>query len=118
MAGTRKQQAAFIGVALALGVVEALVFYGFEWAVNHGTTGLWADFVGSDEHRWRVVPLALVLSILFSILLRLLRQPRVVHPQTDLLGELGEAKPGPLIGVAVVLIIGLASLLAGASLGP
>ena len=48
---------------------------------------------------------------------RTIRQ-RMVHPETDLLAEVSDAKPGPLIGVAVILLVGLASLAAGASLGP
>ena len=53
-------------LALVVGVVDALVFVGFEWVVNHGTDWLWNDLAGSDDVRWRVVPLALGLSIAFS----------------------------------------------------
>ena len=45
-------------VALAVGVVDGLVFLGFEWVVNHGTDWLWNDVADSDDvaggsSRWR-----------------------------------------------------------------
>jgi len=36
---------------LAIGVVNGLVFLGFEWLVNHGTDWLWNDVVDTDEVR-------------------------------------------------------------------
>ena len=60
----RSRAAVLLGsLALAVGVVNGLVFLGFEWVVNHGSDWLWNDLVNSDEVRWRVVPLALGLSI-------------------------------------------------------
>jgi hypothetical protein len=37
---------------------------------------LWNDVVDSDDARWRVVPLALALSVALSALMRALGQPR------------------------------------------
>ena len=109
------------GARVAVGVADALVFLGFEWLVKHGTDWLWNDLAGSDDERWRVIPLAIVLSLAFSALLRALKQPRWTPPHLDPLhsadGE--EHPPAPtLIAVALILVIGAASLLAGASLGP
>ena len=54
------------GAALLVGAANALVFAGFEWVIKHGTDWLWNDVAGTDDVRWRVVPLALGLSIAFS----------------------------------------------------
>ena len=104
-------------VALAIGVVDAVVFVGFEWVVNHGTDWLWNDVAGSDDVRWRVVPLALVLSIAFSALVRWVGQRRFVEPHLDPLHS-SDGPPPTVAGLATILLVGAASLLAGASLGP
>ena len=110
-------------LALAVGVANGLVFLGFEWVVNHGSDWIWNDLANSDEVRWRVVPLALVLSISLSAAMRALRQERWVAPHVDPLGESDDPKPEPppapaFADLVVILLIGAASLLAGASLGP
>jgi H+/Cl- antiporter ClcA len=109
--------------ALAVGVADGLVFLGFEWVVKHGTDWLWNDVVDSDDVRWRVVPLALALSVALSALMRPLRQPRWTPPHTDPLGpaegSAGEPPPAPALGgLATILLVGAAGLVAGASLGP
>jgi H+/Cl- antiporter ClcA len=110
-------------IALALGVIDGLVFLGFEWVVKHGTDWLWNDVVDSDDVRWRVVPLALVLSIALSALMRGLGQPRWTAPHMDPLGPAegsgGEPPPAPALPIlATILLAGAAGLVAGASLGP
>ncbi|MES1194142.1 MAG: hypothetical protein ABUM26_07430, partial [Solirubrobacterales bacterium] len=107
-------------LALVLGVVDGLLFLVFEWVVKHGTDWLWNDVVDSDDVRWRVVPLALVLSVVLSALLRWLHQPRVTPPHVDPLGaaEEPDAPPPSASTVGTILAIGAAGLLAGASLGP
>jgi H+/Cl- antiporter ClcA len=107
-------------LALAVGVVDGLLFLVFEWVVKHGTDWLFNDVVDSDDVRWRVVPLALVLSIALSALLRWLDQPRMAPPHVDPLGAAEEPDaPPPNVGtVGAILAIGAAGLLAGASLGP
>ncbi len=104
--------------AALIGVLNALVFMGFEWVVHHGTDYIWNDLVNSDEVRWRVLPLAIVLSLLFSLLVRATRQPRMAPPHVDPLAAEDEAQPATLDGIALILVIGAASLVAGASLGP
>ena len=104
--------------AVLIGVINALVFMGFEWVVHHGTDYIWNDLVNSDEVRWRVLPLAIVLSLVFSLLVRATRQPRMAPAHVDPLAAEDEAQPATLDGLALILVIGAASLLAGASLGP
>lgn len=106
-------------LALVIGALNALVYLGFEWVVKHGTDWIWNDLAGSDEARWRVLPLALALSLAFSALVRALRAPRWTDPHVDPLHDAGDDGPPPtLTSLGVILLIGGASLLAGASLGP
>jgi H+/Cl- antiporter ClcA len=107
-------------LALAVGVVDGLLFLVFEWVVKHGTDWLFNDVVDSDDVRWRVVPLVLVLSVALSALLRRLGQPRMAPPHVDPLGaaEEPDAPPPRVSAVAMILAVGAAGLLAGASLGP
>jgi H+/Cl- antiporter ClcA len=108
-------------IALVIGAANGLVFLGFEWAVKHGTDWIWNDLVGSDDVRWRVIPLAIVLSVAFSVVVRFAGEARWVQPHLDPLGAAQESEDAPaptLQGLAAILAIGLASLLAGASLGP
>jgi H+/Cl- antiporter ClcA len=105
-------------MAALIGVMNALVFLGFEWVVHHGTDYIWNDLADSDEVRWRVLPLAILLSLVFSLLVRATRQPRMAPPHVDPLAAEEDAQPATLDGIAVILVIGAASLLAGASLGP
>lgn len=107
-------------LALAVGVVDGLLFLVFEWVVKHGTDWLWNDVVNSDDVRWRVVPLALVLSVALSALLRWLSEPRWTPPHVDPLGaaEEPDVPPPSARAVGTILAIGGTGLLAGASLGP
>lgn len=108
-------------ISLVIGAVDGLVFLGFEWLVNNGSDWIWNDLAGSDDARWRVIPLAIVLSIAFSLLLRVLGQPRWLKPHLDPLGAAqgNEDAPAPTVqALLVILAVGLGSLLAGASLGP
>jgi H+/Cl- antiporter ClcA len=108
-------------IALVIGAANGLVFLGFEWIINHGTDWIWNDLTGSDDTRWRVIPLAIVLSVAFSLLLRVGGEARWVPPHLVPLGAAGgpeDAPPPTLQALAVVLAVGIGSLLAGASLGP
>lgn len=112
-------------VSIAVGVADGLIFMGFEWLVNHGDQWIWNDVFHTDTSRWRVIPLALILSVAFSLVLRALREPRWLPPELDLLAAVGpgdgkvKAAPRPTLrAIALILVVGGASLLAGASLGP
>jgi H+/Cl- antiporter ClcA len=108
-------------ISLVIGAANGLVFLGFEWVINHGTDWIWNDLVDSDDERWRVIPLAIVLSVVFSLLLRFVGEARWVQPHLDPLGaaEGSEDAPAPTLrALAAILAVGIGSLLAGASLGP
>jgi H+/Cl- antiporter ClcA len=105
-------------VAAVVGVLDGLLFLGFEWLVNHGTDWLWNDVLDTDERRWLVVVVAAGLSIGFSLVLRALRQPRWLEPHTDPMAGVERSTTATLQDVTVVFVVGLVSLLAGASLGP
>jgi hypothetical protein len=62
--------------ACGIGVVDALVLLAFEQAVDDGTDLIWNDLLETDERRWLVVAAAAVLSVGYSAVLRLLREPR------------------------------------------
>jgi H+/Cl- antiporter ClcA len=104
-------------VALVIGVIDALVFKSFEYVVNHGTNFIWNDVFKTDIHRWIVIPLAIVLSCCLSILFKLVREKRVVEPETDSLKQIGKGNV-TLRSIGLIALIGICSLLAGASLGP
>jgi len=104
-------------IALVIGVVNAVMFKLFELVATNGTNWLWNDLFHSDTNRWLVIPLAVGLGILFSAVIRGFGEKRWVKPKTDLMAEEGE-QPHTLEAMGVILAIGAASLLAGASLGP
>lgn len=108
-----------IGVATVLGAVIGLMFLGFEWVVNHGDTWIWDDVFNTGEERWVVVPLAIGLSVIFSFIVHAFGKRRIIPIQLSIIDDLGKPmEPNTLGTVAVILIVGAASLLAGASLGP
>jgi H+/Cl- antiporter ClcA len=107
-----------IGAAVLIGAVNAVVLKLFLWAVDVGTVDLWNDVFHTDEHRWVVVPLALVLGIVLSGVLLVVRQPRLPPPHTNSLAFADDDEPATLGGVGMILFVGLSCLVAGASLGP
>lgn len=109
-----------VAAGLAVGVADGLVFLGFEWVAKDGTHWVWNDLAGSDTARWRVVPLAVVLSVGLSAVLRWTRQPRWIPPHLDPLesAEHGGGAPPALAALGATLAAGAASMVAGASLGP
>ncbi len=107
-----------IASSLFIGIVVGFLYLCFEWVVNNGSNWLWNDLVNSDIHRWRVIPLALIMSIIFSLVLRIFGQKRVLKPASSLLEELNDIKKTSITKIVVVLVIGGLSLIAGASLGP
>jgi H+/Cl- antiporter ClcA len=109
---------ATIIVAGLIGLIVGFLYLGFEWLVNNGTNWLWNDVVESDEYRWRVVPLAIIMSLVLSAMIIVLHKKRVLKPSSDLLGELEDVQKTTINDIVVVLIIGALSLIAGASLGP
>lgn len=119
---TNSRTRSFVAVTLAalgIGVVNALVLEGFEFLVNDGTQYLWNDLLHTDTWRWVVVPLAAVLSLGVSFVFRLAGQQRIGSAHTDpLAGAEETTAKTSLSSIGLALLIGLACLLAGASLGP
>lgn len=108
----------FILISALTGILVSFLYLGFEWFVNNGSNWLWNDLVQSDVYRWRVIPLAIVMSIILTLVIKLFNQKRLTKPSEDLLGELDNIKQTSIGKIVVTLIIGALSLLAGASLGP
>ncbi len=115
---TQKSPLVIIALSVFLGVVVALLYLGFEWIASNGTNWLWNDVVQSDTNRLRVIPLALLMSVVYTIVIKLVSNKRIVKPETSLLDELDSIKKTSLFTVAVILLVGATSLIAGASLGP
>ncbi|HXE10274.1 MAG TPA: chloride channel protein [Verrucomicrobiae bacterium] len=107
-----------LGAAVAIGVINAIVFKLFELAVNHGTDYVWNGLFDSDKYRWVVVPLAVVLSIGLSALFRVAHRKRIGPPKLDSLSSEDMGKSISLGGLGMTATIGIGSLIAGASLGP
>ncbi len=103
--------------ALIIGIVDAVVLYLFELVGIEGTVWLWDDVLGTDDQRWRVFPVAIVLGLLLTAVYKLVKVKRVKETSGDLLEELQDP-PSSLASIGAVLLIGAVSLLAGASLGP
>jgi len=115
---TVRRRLGLIGVAALIGAIDTVVLKLFVGVVDKGTTGLWNDVFHTDEHRWVVVPLALVLGIALAGVLLLVRQPRLPPPHTNSLAFADDDEPATLTGIGMILFVGLICLLAGASLGP
>lgn len=105
-------------LAVFIGVLDALILKAFEFIVNDGSNYIWNDLFHTDVNRWGVVPLAISFSLILSILFRWTRQKRLVPPKLNST-EADETTEKPTLkSLGVITVIGLASLLAGASLGP
>lgn len=104
------------GYAVGLGVANAIIFKVFEAIVNEGSDYIWNGLLRTDDYRILVVPVAVILGIVFSWLLRKMKQPRVVEPETGI--PLGTGGAARLRDIGTTLVVGASSLLSGASLGP
>lgn len=105
-------------VGAVIGLANALGLLGFEWITEHGIDEIWNTWAGSDTTRWLVVPLAIAGSVALSLTVRALRQTRMLPPHTDVLADSDKVPPGSLKIIAVLLAVGVVSLIGGASLGP
>ncbi len=114
----RQDNLIYITVSGLLGLIIGLIYLTFEWLVNRGTNWLWNDVLDTNTYRWRVMPLALVMSILLTIVIKVFNQKRVLKPPANLLDEIEDIKKTTIVKIITILVIGLLSLLAGASLGP
>ncbi len=106
-----------IGIAALIGIINGVVFVIFELIVTQGTDYLWNDIFKTGTNRWALIPVAILLSIIFSWIIKSFKQKRIGLAETNLLED-GEIKPTTVRDLGAIFIIGSASLLAGASLGP
>jgi H+/Cl- antiporter ClcA len=107
-----------VALGVIIGAANALGLLGFEWLTEHLTHVIWNDWAGSEETRWLVLPLAIAGSVALSLTVRATRQARRPPPHTDVLAEADKIKPSSLRSIAVLLVVGVVSLVGGASLGP
>ncbi len=105
-------------LAAIIGVADALILKGFEFIVTDGSLYLWNDIFKTDVYRWGVIPLAIALSVVFGFVLRGTKQNRLVKPKLNSVEEESSPEPPTLKSLGTILIVGIVSLLAGASLGP
>ena len=108
----------YVLASIFIGAVVGFLYLVFEWVVNNGTNWLWNDLVESDTFRWRVIPLAIIMSIILSAVVLFFKKNRLQKTSTNLLDELNDIKPTKISDILVILVIGALSLIAGASLGP
>jgi len=100
--------------AILIGLAVALTYFCFEWLVRVAIDTVWNDFLHVDEHKWRVVPVCVALTVLYFGAVHVF--DRKSEPGEA--GALGKVPQPTMRNLVLVLGIGLLSLLAGASLGP
>jgi H+/Cl- antiporter ClcA len=105
-------------LAAIIGVADALILKGFEFVTTEGSLYVWNDIFKTDVYRWGVIPLAIVLSIVLGFVLRWTNQERLVKPKLSPVDKEPNAGPPTLKTLGIITIVGIVSLLAGASLGP
>ncbi len=99
---------------VAVGIGVALTYHVFENMVHGGIDLIWYDWFNTDENRLLVIPLAIILSLLYFGSQHYF-DPKSENSEEHGLGQM----PKPTWNSYIkVLVIGLFSLLAGASLGP
>ena len=103
--------------ALLIGVLNAFSYLTVEFIDKQGTNFLWNDLLQTDTNRVLVIPVAIILSIIFSVLIILLKQKRIGKVEVDLLNN-SEIKKTEIKDILTIFLIGSTGLLAGASLGP
>ena len=118
LASTPAPLGKLLGIAVALGAANSLGLLGFEWVTEHLQHLIWLDWANTDERRWLVLPLAIAGSVGLSLTLRTVRQPRLQATHTDFLAEAGQVEPSSLKSIGILLLVGVVSLVGGASLGP
>lgn len=114
----KRDQIILLTITILVGSLVGVTYMLFEFLVKDGTNWLWNDLLKSDVYRWRVIPIAIVMSLLYSFTIRYFKKKRVVPTDTELMDEITSVGESSFKDFVVIFIIGLLSLLAGASLGP
>ena len=52
-------------LSILTGLLVAIMYMIFEFVANDGTEWLWNTVVNSDQYRWRVIPLAIIMSVIY-----------------------------------------------------
>lgn len=100
---------------VVVGVVVALIYFLFEYAVHHSITYIWDTLFQTENYRLVVLPLCVGLTIVYFGLQHYLDPKSEKHEKHGLGSEKVIATPQAL---STVLLLGYFSLIAGASLGP
>jgi len=112
------QRSRIILASALIGIVNTFFFIAVEFVDTKGTNYLWNDLFNTSENRLGVIPLAIILSIIFSAVILFFKEKRIGKAETNLLSNDEKIEPNHLKDVFVIFIIGCTGLLAGASLGP
>jgi H+/Cl- antiporter ClcA len=103
-------------LAIGIGAVNAIILAVFEFVGVDVTNWLWNDLFDTDTHRWAVIPLAWLFGLTLTATILYFKAERAPAPEAELVTL--KAAPSSIPEIAVVMVIGAVSLLAGASLGP
>lgn len=99
---------------ILVGILVALTYYVFEYAVHHSINYIWNTVFDTANKRYLVIPLAVVGALLFFGFQHLL-DPKSEGHEAHGLGGITDVS---LKKLGIVLFIGYFSLVGGASLGP
>lgn len=103
---------AILGIAIT-GVLSAITYTLFENGVHLAIDNVWYDWLNTDSNRYLVIPACLVIGLMFFGLQHFLDR----ESEDKLEHGLGNAPTPSIKNYLKILLIGLLSLLAGASLG-
>lgn len=105
----KKQIGKLILASVATGIAVGLIYIVFESAVSHSINYIWFDLFDTDKERFLIAPIIFILSFIYFGAQHIL----------DSKSEQGDvSSPPTLASLGKVLLLGLLSLVAGASLGP
>lgn len=98
---------------LGVSVCVAVTYYVFEYVVAESQHIIWYEWFKTDQNRFLVVPIIIVLSLVFFGLVHFLDKGKETEAHA-----LGNVPKATVTNYAKVLVIGYFSLVAGATLGP
>lgn len=104
-----KQKGKLLLGSILTGFMVGVIYICFESAVSHSISYIWSDLFNTNEKRLLVIPITLILSLVYF------GAQHILDRQAEKNGE--ELSPS-LVNLGKVLLLGLLSLVAGASLGP
>jgi H+/Cl- antiporter ClcA len=99
---------------ILVGIGVALTYHVFENAVHKSVDVIWYDWFDTQNKRWLVIPITVVISLIFFGLQHFIDRPSEKKEEHGL----GEMPTPNVKNYLKILLIGYFSLIAGASLGP